>query len=231
MNPFSGVRAISFDVGGTLIDPWPSVGHVYAAVARETGRLNFDPARLTARFAAAWRAKAGFDYSPEAWAALVARTFGDSSAEWSVDSERFRRLYERFTEAGAWKVRDDVVPTLQTLAARGFKLAAISNWDNRLRPLLRNLRLDQFFHTIVISAECACQKPDPALFRRATADLQMAPEQVLHVGDSLVEDVRGAQSAGLQAVLLRRGSARPVPSCGQIRSLSELPGLVEEPIG
>ena len=31
------IRAVTFDVGGTLIEPWPSVGHVYAEVAAQHG--------------------------------------------------------------------------------------------------------------------------------------------------------------------------------------------------
>jgi len=40
INRFGGIRAISFDVGGTLIRPWPSVGHVYAEVAAQQGVLS-----------------------------------------------------------------------------------------------------------------------------------------------------------------------------------------------
>jgi phosphoglycolate phosphatase-like HAD superfamily hydrolase len=47
------IQAVTFDVGGTLIDPWPSVGHVYAAVAAEHGLTGVDPESLNVRFAAA----------------------------------------------------------------------------------------------------------------------------------------------------------------------------------
>src|ERR1041385_8799653 len=78
------LKAVSFDVGGTLIDPWPSVGHVYAAVAAESGLPAYDPAVLTAQFVAAWRAKATFDSSRAAWASLVVSTFGGSEGEFGL---------------------------------------------------------------------------------------------------------------------------------------------------
>src|ERR1051326_9281154 len=78
------IRAITFDVGGTLIDPWPSVGHVYAAVAAESGLPAYDPAVLNAQFVAAWRAKANFDYSRAAWASLVVSTFAGSEGEFGL---------------------------------------------------------------------------------------------------------------------------------------------------
>jgi FMN phosphatase YigB (HAD superfamily) len=31
------VEAVTFDVGGTLIEPWPSVGHIYAEAASKLG--------------------------------------------------------------------------------------------------------------------------------------------------------------------------------------------------
>src|SRR5260221_5758478 len=81
MNLAAGIQAVSFDVGGTLIEPWPSVGHVYAAVAEEAGFGCLDPAKLTAQFAAAWQAQRQFDYSRAAWADMVVRTCGRPAAQ------------------------------------------------------------------------------------------------------------------------------------------------------
>src|SRR5688500_10814012 len=70
-----GVRAVTFDVGGTLIVPWPSVGHVYAAAARDFGFGALDARRLNAQFARAWKLRGRFDYSESAWAQVVDATF------------------------------------------------------------------------------------------------------------------------------------------------------------
>jgi putative hydrolase of the HAD superfamily len=220
MNAFPAVRAVSFDVGGTLLEPWPSVGHVYAAVARETGLATCDPIELNARFAAAWRAKDHFDYSRAAWADLVVNTFQGTAAQHGLASELFQRLYERFAEADAWKLHEDALPTLNALAPAGFKLAVISNWDERLRTLLGNLDLDKYFQVIVVSAECGFQKPAVEVFQTAAHALGMRPGEILHVGDSYREDYRGAQEAGLASVLLERRGAEAGPE--RIRSLREI---------
>src|SRR5687767_15570112 len=75
MEHLGQVRAVTFDVGGTLIAPWPSVGHVYSDVAARHGLRKLDIEKLNKQFAAAWESKTGFDYSRAAWAALVAKTF------------------------------------------------------------------------------------------------------------------------------------------------------------
>jgi putative hydrolase of the HAD superfamily len=212
-------RAITFDVGGTLIEPFPSVGHVYAEAAAACGVRGLDPALLTRRFVAAWQARPKFGYTRAEWAAVVDETFSGLT-EPPPSRTFFNRLYDRFAEADAWHVYDDVRPSLEQLAARGVKLGVISNWDDRLQPLLRSLGLADLFQSIVVSCDAPAPKPAPEIFARAAAGLGELPQQILHVGDSLEMDVQGAQAAGFQAVLLRRKAARSED--GVIRSLREL---------
>lgn len=219
MDCFNKIQAVTFDVGGTLIDPWPSVGHIYADVAKRHGRSDADPAELNRRFAEAWRAKANFDYSRRAWAEIVAQTFSGPRAA-GEELSFFSDLYERFAEPDALRIYDDVVPALEKLRERGLRLGVISNWDERLRPLLRALKLDRFFERVIVSAEFGQHKPAPAIFRHALQQLGLPSEAVLHVGDSPMEDVTAAEHAGLKALLIDRRAGASTP--GTIRSLAEL---------
>jgi putative hydrolase of the HAD superfamily len=212
----NSIQAVTFDVGGTLIEPWPSVGHVYARVAAGNGFPGFDPQLLNRQFARAWREKTKFDYSRSAWSDLVGKTFGERWAKVPF----FEPLYERFAQPDVWRIYNDVIPTLDGLVQRGIKVAAISNWDERLAPLLRALRLDGYFQATVISSEIGFQKPSPVIFQNALDQLGLRAESVLHVGDSLQEDVQGARAAGLRAVLLDRHGEKQEEE--QIRSLSDL---------
>ena len=76
----------------------------------------------------------------------------------------------------------------------------------RCREELRVLKLDKYFEVILISCESAFTKPSPVMFNLAAEKLGVAPGRVLHVGDSLELDVRGAEAAGMSAVWLRRGT-------------------------
>jgi len=215
----SPIRAITFDVGGTLIEVSPSVGHVYAEVAARHGVKGLSPRLLDRRFAAAWRAARQFSHSRSDWAELVDATFR-GLAHRLPSQTFFAELYARFAAPQAWRVFEDAVPTLESLAARGLKLGVISNWDERLRPLLRRLRLAQYFAAIVVSREVGCSKPARTIFEHAVQKLGLPPEAVLHVGDDQSMDLRGARAAGLSALLLNRTArvARP----DQIKSLREL---------
>jgi putative hydrolase of the HAD superfamily len=197
------IQAISLDVGGTLIMPWPSVGHVYAAAAADHGHPGVSPAALNRQFAEAWKRQPGFDHSRAAWRALVQQTFAgllvpDQAAALLDD------LYRRFARAAAWRLFQDVVPTLRLLKALGLKLAVVSNWDKRLRLLLADLELSAFFDTMVISAEVGIAKPAAGIFHRCVEALGCPARSVLHVGDSPVEDLAGATRAGLHGLRVWR---------------------------
>src|SRR5437899_620776 len=71
----SRIEAITFDVGGTLIQCWPSVGHIYADVAASHCHRYFSPAVLNRRFKTAWHNFKRFDHTYDQWAVLVDTTF------------------------------------------------------------------------------------------------------------------------------------------------------------
>lgn len=215
----AGLRAVTFDVGGTLISPWPSVGHVYAEAAARSGAGEFPADELNRRFAAAWRARSGFAHTREAWATLVDETFRGLTAQ-PPSGTFFPELYTRFGEPAAWRLYDDTLPALQALAARGVRMGVISNWDERLHPLLEKLQLRGFFEAAVVSCDVGFTKPSPEIFVQAARALNLPPAAILHVGDSPEMDVAGAQRAGFQAVLLERGAAST--ATGRLRSLIEL---------
>lgn len=217
------IKAVTFDVGGTLIQPWPSVGHVYAEVAARHGLKTFSAGQLNARFKAAWRSRKIFEHSRREWAELVNEVFGLPAS--ASGNHFFEELYQRFAEPEAWRIFDDVMPTLDALASRGIRLGVISNWDERLRGLLHKLHMDNHFDVFAISCETGSPKPSRLIFQRAAAELDLAPGAILHVGDNLEMDVQGAREAGFRAVQIDR--ARAESTAGAIRSLSELPERIE----
>jgi putative hydrolase of the HAD superfamily len=220
---FSKIRAVAFDAGGTLIEPWPSVGHVYADAARIYLGAAPDPERLNSQFRDAWKSKPGFDYSRAAWLDLVKRSFSGICPDPEVF---FESLYRRFGEPDTWHVHKDVFPTLQQLQATGRRLAVISNWDERLRPLLNRLGLAHFFEQIIVSIDAGYTKPAPQIFRQALEVLGLEPNEILHVGDSENEDVAGPQALGIPALLLSRGS-REHGNGRVIGALTELTSLFQ----
>ncbi len=221
------IQVITFDVGGTLIEPWPSVGHVYAEVAGRHG-VGVDAEVLNQRFVAAWHAGREFDYSRAAWAGLVDEVFSGLARE--LPSQTFfGELYGRFAEPDTWRVFEDVQPALECLQERGMRMAVLSNWDERLRPLLEKLELAGWFEEIFVSAEMGRAKPDGRLFAGVAEHLEMDGSGILHVGDSQREDLQGALAAGWQGRLLARNGIQQPSHKGQaVSSLKDLARIIKE---
>jgi HAD superfamily hydrolase (TIGR01509 family) len=104
---------------------------------------------------------------------------------------------------------------LARLAARGFRLAILSNW-----PLAATI--DRFVDAhgwrpylgaLVVSQRVGSIKPDPEIFRQAAAALRAPPDRLLHVGDDWAADVVGASEAGWHVAYVRnRQLDTPLPT-------------------
>ncbi len=91
----------------------------------------------------------------------------------------------------------------EVLAECEVPVCLVSNIDNfELSAALA--KLDLHFDMVVTSEECRAYKPHPAPFLRALELLGLEPYEVLHVGDSLGSDVRGAQALGIPAMWINR---------------------------
>lgn len=91
-------------------------------------------------------------------------------------------------------------PLLETLRSRGFKLGIITNrafGGDRFREDLRAAGLDIGWDANVISVEVGYLKPHPAIFERALHELGVPGPQTVMVGNSLAEDISGAQPFGM----------------------------------
>ncbi len=196
------IRAVFFDVGGTLIEPWPSVGAVYARVGKRFG-IRASAGAMEQAFRSAWKELkngAVTTSDREWWRALVQRAVPQAPAGY------FEALYEEFARPSAWRVYPDVVETLDALRGRGLHVGIISNWDERLRLLLERLELSRYFDSMTISCEVGAEKPAAAIFRAALAAARVVPADALHVGDSEEEDRQGAEAVGMRAMWVRRNA-------------------------
>jgi HAD superfamily hydrolase (TIGR01549 family) len=129
------------------------------------------------------------------------------------------------------KVFSDVVPALDQLRARGFRLGIISNTTNPgfMKDYERqSLGLDSYFECAVYSSEVPYRKPHPSIFNLGARFLRLENKEILYVGDNIEIDVVGAQKAGMTAAWLNRdGESRSqgiVPEY-EISDLSQLLSL------
>ncbi|MFC7217649.1 HAD-IA family hydrolase [Streptomyces polyrhachis] len=104
-------------------------------------------------------------------------------------------IYDRSMTADAWRLYPDALEVLGALRERGLRTAVVSNVGFDWRPVFTALGLDPYLDAHVFSYEVGLVKPDPRIFQLACAKLDLAPREVLMVGDERRKD-GGAVAAG-----------------------------------
>ncbi len=208
------VSAVCLDAGNTLIYADPKPSELYA---REMGRLGrpVTASQVGPAFAAEWAAMQaesppGIDRygrrpggEREWWGEFVRRVVRRLEHD-APPEALLEALWAAFADPKLWRTYPEVEATLSALVDRGLRLAVVSNWDSRLPEILSDLGLERYFAALTVSRIEGIEKPNPEIFLRTVARLGVAPEAALHVGDSPLEDYRGAAGAGLTPVLIDR---------------------------
>ncbi len=127
----------------------------------------------------------------------------------SLPKEKLKKIAN--DTVGTWqqyvKLADDALNVLGKLK-ENKRLALITNFDHspHIRKLLKETGLENLFEKIIISDEANCKKPQPEIFRLALSEMNLHPEEVIYVGDSIQDDIQGALSAGIKPILISRNS-------------------------
>lgn len=212
--------AVLLDALGTLVALESPAPRLRAQLERRFG-LSVgveDAERAIAAEIAYYRAHLDEGRDRESVASLRRRCAGALGLDLPLDE-----LTEALLASLEFTPFSDALETLPALRARGTRLVVASNWDWSLHEVLDRVGLAEFLDGVVTSAEVGSRKPAPSVFIRALAIAGVPTARAIHVGDSLVEDVEGARAAGIEPVLIRRGTG-PVPS--GVRTLSTLAELL-----
>ena len=194
------VRALVFDVFGTLLDWRTAIARAFASAGAEgdSGRL-----------ADEWRLRF----------LLATQEVVRGEREWT-DVDALHRETGPAELAGAWHRLDpwpDVPSGLDALRERRI-VATLSN--GHLAMLIDMARHAGLRFDALLSAQMAqTYKPDAAVYALAPRYLGLAPEEIMLVAAHPI-DLAGARAAGLRGILIARGGG------GDIRSLGELIPLV-----
>jgi putative hydrolase of the HAD superfamily len=212
---WSLIGGIVLDAVGTLIKPVPSVADAYREAARRQGvELNREEvrARFNLHFQSdevqGGRGVHSTDESTEIW--RWRRIVTKVMPEVPDPQRAFEELWSHFGQADSWRSFPDVAPALRTLREAGVAICVGSNFDGRLRHVVRGLpELRWAVDELVISSEVGFRKPHPSFFQAVSNHLGLPHSRILCVGDDPENDVRGAMRAGLSGILLDRASDHP----------------------
>lgn len=238
------VRAILFDLDGTLRHNIPSSNHAFFDFAAELGAADSpELRRQTIRWVHYYWAQ-----SPELLGDL--EVFGGLSNEyWIFYAERTLTVFGCSTDQARslapliaqrmgeeYSPLDHVPPevhqTLQALKQAGMRLAVVSNRSNPFDEQLSKLELSQYFEFAIAAGVIALWKPDAGIFLHSVKQLGVRPEETMYVGDNYFADVIGAQNAGLRPVLIDpegifEGATDCIGHCAVIKDMCELLPLLQ----
>ena len=233
------IKAILFDLDGTLRHSVPSGGEVFTDYVITLGLPVDAEARLRAL---RWEhlywansvdlrddllAHAGetenfwIEYSRRRLIALGAspQWAREFAAKASVHMGEFYRPESIIPE--------DVRRALPQLKQAGYILGVISNRDKPFLDVLQEHGIDEFFDFFLAAGEVNVFKPEPGVFEHALQRLNLSPREVIYVGDNYYADVVGARRAGLQPILYDPLGIFPDPDCATIKSFDELNSIIK----
>jgi putative hydrolase of the HAD superfamily len=204
------LAAVLFDVDFTLFRPGPELGPEGYRRLGERHGLVLDPDRYdAARLAAIEALQAARDlvHDEQVWIAFteqIVRGMGgdaDGARECAVDMVRAWERHENFS------LYEDALPVLDELRGRGLRIGLISNGQRDLEEFTvhHGLQVD----AVVGSKAHGRTKPHPSIFVAALDALGVSADETAMVGDSYEDDIEGARSLGIRAILLDRDGLRP----------------------
>ena len=219
------IKAVMIDLDGTLVDSIPDLAAAANGMLREMGHRELDVDVIRT-------------FVGKGIPNLVARSL-TGSLEGTVSPdvlERAMPLYERwYTEVNGRHsaIYPGVVDGLEALAAARFPLACVTNKSGRFtQPLLEYLGLARYFTQVVAGDTLPQKKPDPAQLLFACRGFDVAPRDMLFIGDS-VNDAQAARAAGCPVFCVPYGynegrDVRELDVDAIVDSLAEAAKLIEK---
>jgi len=210
-------RAVCFDVDFTLIFPGPVFqGEGYQRFCARHG-LTVDPAAFgPAVVAASALLDEGQDHAfdPRLFIGYIRRIIEQMGGQGPGLNACAREIYREWAANQHFSLYDDVAPVLTALARAGYRLGLISNTHRCLTSFQEHFDLNGLITAAISSSEHGHNKPHPSIFRTALRLLQVQADEAVMVGDSMKQDIIGAQGVGMRAILVCRSGPPIGPASG-----------------
>ena len=217
-------RALTLDLDDTLWPVWPAiiraeqVLHEWLQVHAPGTAAAFDTAALRHLREAVAREhpERGHDLS---WLrqTSIARALAHAGDDPALAEPAFDLFFDHRQRV---ELYPEVPEALAALSAR-YPLLALTNGNADLG----RIGLAGHFVGVISAREFGRGKPHAEFFHAGCAQLGLAPDQVLHVGDDWALDIEGAHAAGLASVWLHRPGQAPKPAQTTAQPWRELPDL------
>jgi len=193
-------KAVIFDLFGTLVDNF-SRGDYEKTLTEMATVLGAPPDRFIRLWADTFNLRAtGVFHSAEACVEHICQELHVPVNNLQV--KQTGRIRLDFTSRNI-KPRPEAVEVLTCLKSNGYKTALISDCTTETPLVWQKTPLNQLFDVTVFSCRVGVKKPDPRIYRLATDQLGVKPQDCLYIGDGSSQELTGALQVGMHPVLIR----------------------------
>jgi len=220
------LRAVLFDVDGTIARPGPDLGPEGYRRAGARRGLELDPDRYEEAREAALE---GIERHPELqhdeeiWIAFTERVIRCMGGDGPRAHDLAVEMTLAWEHSHNFDLYEDALPVFEELRRHDVRIALISNTGRDLEGFAAHHGFD--IDASVSSRLHGFVKPHPTIFRAVLDLLGLTAAQAAMVGDSLEDDVEGARAAGIRAFLLDRHGLHPEID-GRLPDLYGLPAAL-----
>jgi len=116
-------------------------------------------------------------------------------------AELARHARRHTIKPGRYQLYDDAIPVLADLKEKGWRHVILSNHIPELPDVVNALGLSVYIDICITSAATGYEKPHHQAFRNALSAAGN-PEKAWVIGDNIISDVKGAEAAGIPAILV-----------------------------
>lgn len=204
-------KAVIFDYVGTLVNCKgysmdASKEKLYNALVAEGFSAEHDPFMQAYGTAHEKYRKVRYEQLREVTNAVwVAEALSSLGFSVSADDPRLKAALNVFFQdfIDSLELREGAKKLLRQAQAHG-KVGLISNFTYApvIYKSLRTLGICNFFNSVKVSEEHGWRKPSPLIFQGALKALQVQPDEAVYIGDSPIEDIKGAKTSGLRTIFI-----------------------------
>jgi putative hydrolase of the HAD superfamily len=146
-----------------------------------------------------------------------------------IDKKQAKEIFDKFLPIYEENMLlyDDVIPCLEFLKRSNYQLGVITNGHSKdQRNKLRRFDLERYLPIIIISGDIGVAKPNAKIFFECINNLELAPQEIIYIGDTPEMDVVGANKVGMKGVWLNRESEQNKYNTISINNLNKLKTLL-----
>ena len=203
-----GIRAVIFDVSGTLIDPKSSERAHKTILTKIFG----DSKKAEAVFAKFMdyvceivnKASLHGNYKNYYEICYEALLKILDNEKYKITLNDYKKLYMEIVPQ-VEELFPEVIPILEMLRKK-YKMGVVTDGDREYIERLFELKgLSKFFDVVVCSEDVNEYKPNPKAFKKALELLDVQAEEAIYIGDNPIKDKEGPERVGMKAIIVENG--------------------------